>query len=244
MSGAKSLTTGDVGSIRLLLSRAGGQAWLAVPLVVAAGFGHALVAVGIGIGAQALEQGPIPWSDAALFALALGVMVGVSVLSQLVGQRMVERIAVQATERVAACISESELATVEAVGGLRIVDTVSRSTTALRRGAHAVLGLIYAAAQLTGLLGALAIYATTTMVLLAAVTLFGFQVQNRLRSRFARVAREAEADDARFARLARHLAGGYRELLTSKRRETDLAAGELLPAAMGTPARVSLTMWW
>ncbi|MFZ4406142.1 MAG: ATP-binding cassette domain-containing protein [Paracraurococcus sp.] len=219
------------GSIRLLLRSAGPLAWLAVPLTVAAGLSHALVAVGIGLGAEALEESSLSWSSAALFGLALAVMAIVSVAAQLLGQRVLERMAATATTRIAECIGGSELATIEALGGLRIVDSVSRNVAALRRGVHATLGLIYSIAQLAGLLGALALYATPTMLLLTVVVLIGFQVQNRLRARYVGVAQQAEAADARVAHLSRHLVGGFRELLTSQRRRQDFIANDLEPAA-------------
>ena len=219
------------GTLRLLLRHAGPAIWLALPLTVAAGFSHALVAVGIGLGAEALEESALTWSAAALFGLALAGMAVVSTLSQLVGQRVLDRMAGDATARIAACIGGSELATIEALGGLGIVDSVSRNVAALRRGVHAGLGLVYSAAQLAGLLGALAIYATTTMAMLSAVIILGFRVQNRLRARFVGVAQEAEAADARVAHLARHLVGGFRELLGSQRRRDDFLANDLEPAA-------------
>jgi ABC-type siderophore export system fused ATPase/permease subunit len=166
-----------------------------------------------------------------LFGLALAVMALMATASQLVGQRVLERMAANVTAQAAASIGGSELATIEALGGLRIVDSLSRNVAALRRGVHASLGLIYSLAQLVGLLGALALYATSTMILLTAVVLIGFQVQNRLRARYAGVARQADAADARVAHLSRHLVGGVRELLTSQRRRQDFIANDLQPAA-------------
>jgi putative ATP-binding cassette transporter len=219
------------GAARLLLREAGSGTSLAILLTVAAGFCQALAIVGIGLGAQMLEAGPVPWAAGALFAAVLAVLVIVSGLAQLVGQRVVERIATAAAERAGACIAASELATIESLGALHVVDAITRNTAALRRGAHAALGLVFAFAQLAGLLGALVLFNAETMLMLAGVAVAGFFVQDRIRVTSEAVARRAAAADARVALLARHLVNGFRELLGSRKREADLVGRYLLPAA-------------
>ncbi len=215
----------------LLLREAGIGAWLAILLTIGSGFCQALAVVGVGLGAQMLEDGPVPWTAGALFAVTLAVLVAVSALAQLVGQRLVERIATSAAERVGAGIADSELATIEALGGLRVVDAITRNTAAVRRGAHGALGILHASTQLIGLLGALVLFSPGTMLLLAGVTLAGFYLQDRVRKRSAGAALLAAAADARVALLVRHLVSGFRELLGSRRREADLVTHYLIPAA-------------
>jgi putative ATP-binding cassette transporter len=219
------------GGARLLLREAGIGAPLAIMLTIASGFSQALAVVGIGLGAQLLEAGPVAWTAGALFAATLAVVIAISVLAQLVGQRLVERIAASAAERAGAGIADSELATIEALGGLHVVDAITRNTSAVRRGAHAALGLVFAFAQLAGLLGALVLFNPETMLMLAGVAVAGFYLQDRIRARSDAVARRAAAADARVALLARHLVSGFRELLGSRRREADLVGRHLVPAA-------------
>lgn len=222
---------GGPGGLRLLFRESGNGTWLAILLTIAAGFCHALAVVGIGLGAQQLESGPIPWSAAALFAATLGALVALSALSQLTGQRLVERIAARAAERIGVCIAGSELVTIEALGGLGVVDAIARNAAIVRRGAHAALGISFAAAELTGLLGALGLYAPGTMLMLAAVTVFGFRLQDRIRARSLAVTHRADAAETRLTLLSRHLVNGFRELLGSRRREADLVSRDLMPAA-------------
>jgi putative ATP-binding cassette transporter len=215
----------------LLLRQAGPGASLAILLTIAAGFSQALAVVGIGLGAQMLQKGPIAWSVGALFAATLVTLVTIAAIAQLVGQRVVERIATSATERAGAAIAGSELPVIESLGSLNVVDTVTRHAATVRRGAHAALGIVFAAAQLTGLLGALVLYNAGTMLMLAAVVAAGFVLQDRARAKAEAVARHAENADARVAQLARHLANGFRELLGSRKREADLVTRHLIPAA-------------
>jgi putative ATP-binding cassette transporter len=224
----------------MLFREAGVGAWLAILLTISFGFCQALAVVGVGLGAQMLEAGPVPWTSGALFAVMLALLVAISPLAQLTGQRLVERIATRAIERGGACIANSELATIEALGGLRVADAISRNVATVRRGAHAALGVILAFAQLTGLLGALILFNPATMLMLAGVALAGFVMQDRVRVRFAPVSRRAVTADARVAVLARHLASGFRELLGSRRREADLVAGHLIPAATDLSAQRGL----
>jgi putative ATP-binding cassette transporter len=209
-------------------------------LTVVAGFSQALAVVGIGLGAQALEAGALDWSAGALFASMLALFVVIAAISQLTGQRLVERMTTDAAERIGAAIAGSELATIEAMGGLRVVDALSRNVAAMRRGAHAALGILFASAQLVGLLGALALYSSGTTIMLLGVALLGFVLQDRVRTRAEAIARRAEREDARVGLLSRHLASGFRELLGSRRREADLVAGHLLPAATDLSAQRGL----
>jgi len=217
--------------VGLLLREAGLGAWLAILLTIGSGFIQALAVVGVGLGAQILQDGAVPWRAGGLFAATVAVLVVISALAQLVGQRLVERMAANASERVGAAIAGSELATIEALGGLRVVDSLSRNTAAVRRGAHAALGVLHAGTQLTGLLVALVLFNPVMMLLLAGVTLAGFYIQNRVRERTAAVALRAAAADARVTQLVRHLVSGFRELLGSRRREADLVTRHLIPAA-------------
>lgn len=214
-----------------LLREAGGGAWLAILLTIASGFSHALAVVGVGEGAQLLQEGPVPWSAGLLFAATLVVVLVTSAAAQLVGQQLVERIAANAAERAGAAIAGSELVTIEALGGLRVIDQVNRNAAAARRGAHAALGILLAATQLTGLLGALVLFDPEMAALLSGVTLAGVFLQNRVRGRAAGVTARAAASDVRVALLARHLVSGFRELLGSRRREADLVKHHLIPAA-------------
>ena len=226
------------GGVTLLLREAGAGAWLPVMLTIGSGFCQALAVVEIGLGAQTLEAGPVPWAVGALFAGTLVLLVAISGAAQLTGQRLVERIATGAAERVGAGIADSELVTIEALGGLRVVDAITRNAATVRRGAHAGLGLVFAFAQLSGLLGALILFSPATMVMLASVALAGFYLQDRVRARSTLVALRAASADARVALLTRHLVNGFRELLGSRRREADLITQHLIPAATDlTPQR-------
>lgn len=227
------------GGARLLLREAQGAS-LAMSLTVVAGFSQALAVVGIGLGAQALENAVLDWSAGVLFAAMLALFVVVAAISQLAGQRLVERMATDAAERVGAAIAGSELATIEAMGGLAVADALSRNIASMRRGAHAALGILFAGAQLLGLLGALALYSSGTTVMLLGVSFFGFVLQDRVRTRAEAIARRAEREDARVGLLSRHLASGFRELLGSRRREADLVTGHLLPAATDLTAQRGL----
>lgn len=217
---------------------AGTGTLLPILLVIGAGLCQALAVVAIGLGAQALEDTPIPWTVASLFGAVLLLLAAMSALAQLSGQRLVERIAAAVAIRVGGDIAESELATVEALGGVRIVDTISRNASAVRRGAHALLGLIFAVAQLVGLLGTLLLFSPWTALLLSAVALAGYEIQNRVSARSRVVVRRAEAADARLAMLTRHLVSGFREMMGSRRREADFVANHLMPTASDlTPQR-------
>jgi putative ATP-binding cassette transporter len=223
-----------------LLREAGIGAWLAILLTIGFGLCQALAVVGVGLGAQMLEAGPVPWSAGALFSATLALLVAMSGLAQLAGQRVVERIATSAAERVGADIAGSELATIEALGGLRVADAITRNAATVRRGAHAALGVVLASAQLTGLLGALILFNPGTMIMLAGVALAGFLLQDRFRVSSAAVSRRAATADARVALLVRHVASGFRELLGSQRREADLVVGHLIPAASDLSAQRGL----
>lgn len=219
------------GAARRLLREAGPGTLLPVLLSVGAGLSQALAVVAIGLGAQALQDGPIPTTAAALFGAVLLLLATMAALAQVTGQRLVERIAAAVAVRVGGGIAESELATVESMGGLRIVDTIVRNAAAVRRGAHALLGTIAAVAQLGGLLGALMFFAPWTMLLLSAVALAGYQIQEWVRGRTNAVVKRAEIADTRLAMLTRHLVSGFREVLGSRRREADFVANHLMPAA-------------
>lgn len=216
---------------RLLLREAGIGAWLAILLTMGYGFVQALAVVGVGLGAEMLQAGPVPWTAGVLFAAVIGLLLAIAPLAQLTGQRLVERIATNAAERVGAAIADSELATIEALGGLRVADSIARHTATVRRGAHGALGVVMAAAQLMGLLGALILFNPVTMAMLAGVAVAGFLLQDRVRVRADAISRRAAAVDARTSLLARHLTNGFRELLGSRRRVEDLVAGHLIPAA-------------
>ncbi len=228
----------ELGATRRLLREAGTGTLLPILLAIGAGLCQALAVVAIGLGAQALEDGPLPWSKAVLFWAVLLLLAAMSALAQLSGQRLVERIAADAAIRVGGGIADSELTTVEAMGGVRIVDTISRNASSVRRGAHALLGLVFAIAQLAGLLGTLLFFAPWTTLLLSAVALAGYQVQERVRNRSRAIIRQAEVADTRLAILTRHLVSGFREIIGSRRREADFIANHLMPAAIDlTPQR-------
>jgi putative ATP-binding cassette transporter len=222
------------------LREAGAGTLLPILLAIGAGLCQALAVVAIGLGAQALEDGPIPWPVASLFGAVLLLLAAMSALAQLSGQRLVERIAATVAVRVGGDIVESELATVEALGGVRIVDTISRNSSTVRRGAHALLGLVFAIAQLAGLLGTLILFSPWTTLLLSAVALAGYEIQNRVSARSRVVVRRAEAADTRLAMLTRHLVSGFREMMGSRRREADFVANHLMPAATDLTAQRSL----
>lgn len=225
---------------RLLLREAGIGATFAVLVTAASGLCQAFAVIGIGLGAQMLEAGPIAWSAGALFGGTLAVSIVLSWQTQVVGQRLVERIASEAAERAGAAIAESELATIERLGALNVVDTITRNAATVRRGAHAALGIVFAFAQLAGLLGALVLFSPATMLMLAGVAVAGFLLQDRVRIRSEAVARRAAAADDRVALLARHLASGFREVAGSRRREADLVGRHLIPAATDLAPQRSL----
>ncbi|MEI7710566.1 MAG: ATP-binding cassette domain-containing protein [Rhodospirillales bacterium] len=226
--------------MRRLLREAGSGTLLPIVLAVGAGLCQALAVVAIGVGAQALEDGPLPWAKTGLFGGVLLLLATMSALAQLSGQRLVERIAASVALRVGGGIADSELATVESMGGVQIVDTISRNASAVRRGAHALLGLIFAVVQLAGLLGTLLFYAPWTALLLGAVALIGYRVQERVRIRSSAIARRADLADTRLAMLTRHLVSGFRELVGSRLREADFVANHLMPAATDLTAQRSL----
>jgi putative pyoverdin transport system ATP-binding/permease protein len=215
----------------MLLREAGAGAWLAILLAIASGFCHALAVVAIGLGAQELQHGPVSWAAGVLFAVTLVLLAVLSAVAQLSGQRVVERAAAGAATRVGTRMLESELTTVETLGGLRIVDAITRNAATVRRGMHALLGMMVAATQLAGLLGALLLFAPWTMLLLTAVAIAGYQIQDRVRVRSAGITRRAETADTTLSMLTRHLVSGFRELLGSRRREADLVTNYLMPAA-------------
>ena len=76
------------GGVTLLLREAGAGAWLPVMLTIGSGFCQALAVVEIGLGAQTLEAGPVPWAVGALFAGTLVLLVAISGAAQLTGQRL------------------------------------------------------------------------------------------------------------------------------------------------------------
>ena len=69
------------------------------------------------------------------------------------------------------------------------------------------------------------------MVLLTAVAVIGYKIQDRVRVRSSKITQRAETADATLATMTRHLVSGFRELLGSRRREADFVAHYLMPAA-------------
>ena len=211
--------------------RLGGVAgWVTAMVTIAAGLSQAVAITGIGIGAQALEDGPLPWNAGALFAVVLVVMIALMTLSQICGQRLVEQTVESATLRVASAILDSELDIVERRGDGLILDTIARNAAVLRRGAHASLGILAACAQLAGLFTALALVAPWISLLLLGVAIVGFLTQLRFRSSLQRLMRRAEAAETRFTIFARHLTLGFRELRGGRHRLADLIDNNLTPA--------------